>query len=108
MRAWSRWSLVAGSGSLTIQTTAALQERGFVPTARCYADGEGVARHHGRLANGPSGQDCRWRSPSRLDGMPSVQAGPSVQPLVVSQLFGPLNGVILQDPDPTACRRVSL
>jgi hypothetical protein len=28
--------------------------------------------------------------------MPSAQAGPSVQPLAVSQPFGPLNGVIMQ------------
>jgi hypothetical protein len=54
----------------------------------------GVVRHHGRPTNGLSGQDCRRRSPSRPDGMPSVQTGPSVQPLAVSQPFGPLNGVI--------------
>jgi hypothetical protein len=40
--------------------------------------------------------------------MPSVRAGPSGQTLAVSQPFGPPNGVILQGPDPTTCRRLSL
>jgi hypothetical protein len=30
--------------------------------------------------------------------MPSAQGEPSVQPVAVSQPFGPLNGVILQGP----------
>jgi hypothetical protein len=40
--------------------------------------------------------------------MPSVRAGSSAQTLAVSQPFGLPNGVILQGPDPTACRRLSL
>jgi hypothetical protein len=68
----------------------------------------GVAPPHGSPANGPSGQKSRRRSPSWPDGMPSVPVEPSGQTLAVSQPFGPPNGVILQGPDPTACRRLSL
>jgi hypothetical protein len=40
--------------------------------------------------------------------MLSVRAGPSAQALAMSQPFGLPNGVILQGPDPTACRRLGL
>jgi hypothetical protein len=53
-----------------------------------------VVRHQGRLANRPSGQECRRRRPSWPDGIPSIQAWPSGQTLAVSQPFGPPNGVI--------------
>jgi hypothetical protein len=62
----------------------------------------GVARHHGRLTNGPSGQDSRRRSPPRPDGMPSAQGGHRFSNPPWSQPFGPAQRRYHAGLEPTA------
>jgi hypothetical protein len=68
----------------------------------------GVARRHGRLTNGPSGQNSRRRSLLRPDGMPSAQRGRRFSTPPWSQPFGPAQRRYHAGPEPTACRRLSI
>jgi hypothetical protein len=61
-----------GARATTPTTGTRLCADGQILRRRPNIGAVGVARQHGRLTTGPSGQLCRRRRPVRPDGMPSA------------------------------------
>jgi hypothetical protein len=91
-----------------ITTGTSLCADGHMLRRRLNIGAVGVARRHGRLTNGPSGQNSRRRSPPRPDGMPSAPRGRRFSTPPWSQPFGPAQRRYHAGPEPTACHNTKI